>query len=215
MRGLIRKEFLMTKSVWRSWILAFIVLGGYSVMFRSGDSYYNTGMIYVWPVIAGMNGTLNSFYSDSRYQWNLTALTMPVRRREIVFTKYIYMYLLDLVTGAIATALVILGDLAGIGTGLAVNLLIGGGIMLTLLMLQALMVPIPYRFGPERASVLCVVLALSPLLLLAVPWGALPSIPEPTDVQVLRVEGMLILPVLLMNLLSVWVSVRIYEGKEY
>ena len=53
------------------------------------------------------------------------------------------------------------------------------------------------------------------LLLLAVPWGALPSIPEPTDVQVLRVEGMLILPVLLMNLLSVWVSVRIYEGKEY
>ena len=152
MRGLIRKEFLMTKSVWRSWILAFIVLGGYSVMFRSGDSYYNTGMIYVWPVIAGMNGTLNSFYSDSRYQWNLTALTMPVRRREIVFTKYIYMYLLDLVTGAIATALVILGDLAGIGTGLAVNLLIGGGIMLTLLMLQALMVPITYRFGPERAS---------------------------------------------------------------
>lgn len=215
MRGLIRKEFLMTKSVWRSWILAFIVLGGYSVMFRSGDSYYNTGMIYVWPVIAGMNGTLNSFYSDSRYQWNLTALTMPVRRREIVFTKYIYMYLLDLVTGAIATALVILGDLAGIGTGLAVNLLIGGGIMLTLLMLQALMVPITYRFGPERASVLCVVPALSPLLLLAAPWGALPSIPEPTDVQVLRVEGMLILPVFLMNLLSVWVSVRIYEGKEY
>ncbi len=154
MRGLIRKEFLMTKSVWRSWILAFIVLGGYSVMFKSGDSYYNTGMIYVWPVIAGMNGTLNSFYSDSRYQWNLTALTMPVRRREIVFTKYIYMYLLDLVTGAIATALVILGDLAGIGTGLAVNLLIGGGIMLTLLMLQALMVPSPTGSG-RRGPVCC------------------------------------------------------------
>lgn len=167
MRGLMLKEIYTMKHMYKSWALAFLFVAVYSAAFK------NIGLVYMFPVMFGFNGIVTSFSSDEASQWDVSVLAMPVNRKKVVQSKYAFMLFMDFLMTAAATAVVFLG--CGLGFGFLREMLLTGGALVSILMIyQAIEIPVIFRVGVEKARLLCLVMALTPLLCLAIPWVKFP-----------------------------------------
>ena len=157
---------------------------------------------------------INTMAFDEQSKWNKYALSMPLTRTDIVLSKYILSgivaLLAILVNFAVMTILIRLTNSA---TGLkeaSLYILAGGGV---LLFYVALLLPVLFKFGVEKGRMLMVAVFLAPLLITTL----LPKlgIPKPSA-SLLEALPYLAPPVLLVSLLiSVAISIRIYQRKEF
>ena len=83
MKGLLYKEFcLLRKNL--LFLLGVIVF--FSAAFSIGG--INTAMLIMWSMLVGMQA-INSFSLDEMANWNQTAMTMPLTRKQIVQEKFL------------------------------------------------------------------------------------------------------------------------------
>lgn len=219
MTGLLLKDLLCLRRQAKVYVIATVVYGGMTLAGVWDVSFFT----WFFTLVAAMI-PLSLFALDAAAKWDTYALTLPVGRNGVVAARYLFTLVvvllglgLSLAMGGLTTALGRMSDWGGFL--LAACVAAGAG-----LLLNAVILPMLYKVGPEKARiamlaimggfVLVVFLVLRgmeqagrPGLLTALAEG-LAALPAPA----LPVAGVLVLAALF--LLSFAVSCSIFEKEE-
>ncbi len=169
MTGLIVKDFLVSKRYMRTifLLLAFYVL----FSFAMGSSSF---ILFMTPLFFTMM-TITSFAYDNAAKWNAYALTMPVTRGDLVFSKYIVSALYALSGCVLALAVSAVVDLVSGRplTGELGMMVLGAlGASLTII---SIVLPLIFKFGVEKARMMMVAVFVIPSVLAVVlPQSGIP-----------------------------------------
>ena len=171
MTGLILKDLLVLRKSLRSFLLVLLVYG--AIVFGG-----------VWPpeVAAGLMMTMtailpmNVFAYDKQCKWDVYGLSLPVSRTKTVAARYLCVLLLCLLslvlTAVFGAVLYAAGRMEE-----PMDFLISCSILgLIAVLINAIMLPFLYKFGPERARMMFIaIIGALCLLVLAViaPLGGL------------------------------------------
>lgn len=160
MKSLIIKDFLVLKRYARIYLLIFafyIVLG----TFVDDASLLSAWIIFILAMMV-----LTSLSYDEQSKWNTLALSMPIKRDDIVKSKYV-----------LSLSLLTVGFLTSIISVIIINIvkqipftfnsIIMQCIMLLIgLLFTSLILPISFKYGTEKSRIVIVILFL-------VPFGAI------------------------------------------
>lgn len=180
-----------------------LVLAMYGLFaFSSGMSEVLGSMICVFGAML----PVTALAYDERAKWDKYALTMPVTRRQMVISKYLLGLLLTAVALVINVAVqaikspvdpweILLMPLCLAGVGVA---------------FLALLMPLLFRFGTEKARLLMLLMVAIPVA--GVMLLANRNIPLPDENM--QIALLLLIPLILLAV-SIPLSIRIYEKKEF
>lgn len=210
MLGLIKKDFLMLRGNFKTWLILLFV---YIVMaFQESMS-----LTFLLPFMSIVT-MLSTFSYDSYNKWDAYVCSLPDGRKNSVRAKYIATILLILVTVLITTILTII---IGYYRTKTINLEsmieeIFGSIFATTL-LQSIMYPAIYKYGVEKARIAIFIVIFGTALVFGV-------LSKYIDFQSI-IQGlafldkcmMIIIPIIIVAMLciSYKISEAIYKRKEY
>ena len=215
MSGLVWKDFYVLRKTFKSYLvilLVYVVLTAAKVFDASLLSGFLALLITMMPI--------SSFGYDDLARWDRYAAALPVGRRCIVRSKYVFTLLIA------AAALVL-----GLGLGAAVAALQLGdsslGELMTVsivciavgLLLNAVMMPFLFRYGAEKSraimlAVFVVVFGGGMLLLKSVDSSTLASVERLFSTGGMAAVAAVAGAVLLCLLASYCISCGIYQKKE-
>ncbi len=206
MKGLILKDLLNLKSTFKMLGLMIFL---FAVIYIPQGNGFIFGMIIL--MVSMMVVTTISY--DDLAKWDAYALTMPVTRKEIVFSKYLVMALLNTLGAVLALIVGIIGSMI-MGQSFSTEVLaIIGVLYLIAFSYGSMMVPLIYRFGTEKARLMLILSALIPtgLILLVTQM----QIPLPEAANPLIYFFLLLGFTVIMVFVSFIISLRIYSNKEF
>lgn len=99
MKGLLYKGFCMFKPQFKSWAFVLIFFIIYGIIFK------NVYMITMMISVLGLVSCFSSFSYDKQYRCDEYLAAMPVSRKQLVWSKYIFVLCLDLILAAAAFVL--------------------------------------------------------------------------------------------------------------
>ena len=204
MSGLIYKDLINLKQQWKSYLLILVFWGGLSVMQES--PYFFGGMFSVYLSIV----LLTACGYDEQSGWDKYALTMPVSRSRIVLSKYLLGLLMDVI-GFVTTAIFFAASRTPFQ-----EMMIGQCIFQTIsLCMLAILLPITFKFGVEKARISIAVVMLAPILLgyMLIQSGAWH--PEFNFEQLIHMAYFAPVVGLCLLAVSALLSIQIYKGKEF
>lgn len=215
MIGLIIKDFLILRKSVRSYLLMMAV---YAAIAFSGA--WSADIIGVLTVVVVALLPMNVFSYDKQAHWDTYGLALPVGRTKTVAARYLCVLLLCL--GSIA-----LTAIAGVALYAAgrieepVEFMVSCVVMgLLAVLMNAIMLPFLYKFGPERARMMFYgtmgLLVLAGWLLL-VPLGGialLENLGEPTPAQVAAVPVIAAIAGVVLLAISFLLSRHFYGAKD-
>ena len=167
-------------------------------------------MITMMISVLGLVSCFSSFSYDKQYRCDEYLAAMPVSRKQLVWSKYIFVLCLDLILAAAAFVLaagyaVWAGEplvelLAGVGSALVVTVL-----------MQAILLPIVYIIGIDKARYVNIVIWMVPWVVIMLFRDRLPQIPKEQIIMMLK-----IIPVIAVVLMvvSVCISVSVFRKKD-
>lgn len=206
MKGLIIKDLLALKKQGK------LFLGLFAFYFIYAIALKNISMLSMITVLCVMLPMTTMAY-DERSKWDKYALSMPISRKTIVLSKYLFSILLDvlgvLIVAVTSTIIVYFSNEMEILEALFMAVLFGA---ISLLFLSV-MLPILFKYGVEKARLLIIVIILIPVL-----FGAL--IPrlglKPPSEEMFKL-GANLSPVILIAILflSIKLSINIFNKKEF
>ena len=207
MKGLILKDFLMMKSYVKTLAALFLI---YAVM-----GFYNKNASFISFVIIFVSilMVMTTFSYDNYSKWDLFALSMPIRRKTMVTSKYLYALILcggsTLISIAVSIGTSLITGQGEFEEILGVNYSVAAAAVLVI----AILIPAIYKFGVEKGRFILIAVYLIPVLLAFI----LPQnlIPVPTEQQVMTALYVSPIFLLLIFVLSYWLSCRIYLKKEF
>ncbi len=209
MKGLLLKDFLMIKGNVRS-VLLFLVV--FCLIALEGNDF----LLFV-PALISFMMFMTTFSYDEYNKWDPYAITLAVKRKEIVFAKYLGSFIL-LFFSLIITFLVALGigiynqnfDLQKTFT-----LLLGCGA--SILFLQDIVYPLFIKFGVEKGRIgLFVGIFLLSFLLGWILKNVSISIPQDIySFVVSYLPWILSVFLLILTIGSYEISKKIYTKKEF
>lgn len=201
MKGLLLKDLLNLKNIGRTYVLILIFYAFLS--FFNGSSAMLGGFL---AILAAMLPITAMSY-DERAKWDKFALTLPVSRKDVVWSKY----LLGLIASAAAFVLCLpFGLLAKepFSDTLLMNLLFFGiGIFY-----QSILLPILFRVGTEKSRIIMMAAMLIPTILILVLVRSGVPMPGGRFLSLLPYAGAVLLAALYCA--SVSLSLHIYQEKD-
>lgn len=212
MVGLLYKEFYTLKRYIRSYSVVFIVFLLASISMKSP--------IYLQSMLAMCLGmlVLTGMSYDKSYGWDRMVQTLPVKRESIVLSKYVTSVLLNVFSLVFSTAVgTIVSIFIPMGEDVFKEMLFMAATLLSLLMFgYAIIFPIIYKFGVERARIVMAAVFIIPVLFVMnlledVPMDLLGWIEEH-----IVLSGMIFFILSLISyIVSYCLSVKIYKNKEF
>lgn len=210
MIGLIKKDFLMLKGNFKTWLILLFV---YIVMaFQESMS-----LAFLLPCMSIVT-MLSTFSYDSYNKWDAYVCSLPDGRKNSVRAKYIATLLLIFVTVIITTILTII---IGYYRTKTINLesmgeTIMGAIFATTL-LQSIMYPAIYKFGVEKARIAIFIVVFGFVLIGGVLSKYIDFESIIQGLAFLENYMMIIIPIVIIIMLyvSYKISEVIYKRKEY
>ena len=205
MLGLIVKDLLCLK---KSAIKIVMVLGLYIVIFASSD---NMIPLCTMIIIISTTFILNTFAYDELSKWDYYALSLPVTKKQIVLCKYLLTVLFDIIGFSISLLLYLIKRQLNAEAALSICALAA-----TALVMAAILLPLLYKLGTQKARIWMIMIYLLPTAAVIVlgKLGFNPTTIMPRDGMI----GMLVwisLPIaLLLYIGSYFLSCRILENKE-
>lgn len=168
MTGLILKDFLILRKTLRSYLMILIVYAGIAF-----SGAWSADIVGVLMVVMVMMLPMNVFAYDKQCQWDTYGLALPVGRTKTVAARYLCVLLLCVfsvaLTALLGAALYAAGRIDEPAEFMVTCSVMG----LMSILVNAIMLPFLYKFGPERARmmffgimggiVLLAVLILGPL----------------------------------------------------
>lgn len=209
MKGFIYKDLCLLGSVWKSY--AFILVM-FSVLTVTG--IYDVSFLFMMVSVILCMYPSTSFSYDELAKWDRFAVSVPNGRVTVVRSKYGFALLLGAASLVFDLLLSLLAAFLGrmeLGNGLLTCV---GGVAGALL-INALMLPLLFRFGAQKGRILLIAVGAA----LAGVLGALLAIGGMTAFGsgLLKSFVLVVLPVL--TLLTLFVSYRvslgIYQKKEF
>lgn len=206
MFSLIIKDMLVAKKYMR--LLCIMIVFYIFLGFANNDFDMIGGLITMFLSVL----VISTFAYDDQAHWDIYALTMPVRRKDLILSKYVIAFSLAI----IASILNLLLNLAfcfykNISITKEMFLIIAAFLLVSLLF-SSIMIPIIVKLGVEKAR-----MAMFAVFLIPMGIGYLLSksnIPMPSDYTLERCAYALPFIVLAIFLISYFISVRIYEKKD-
>lgn len=217
MTGLILKDFLILRKTLRSYLFIMIV---YAAIAFSG--VWTADIVGVLMVVVLMMLPMNIFAYDKQCQWDTYGLALPVGRTKTVAARYLCVLLLCVcsvaLTAVLGAALYAAGRVEE-----PVEFMVTCSVMgLMSVLVNAIMLPFLYKFGPERARmmffgimggvVLLIVAFLFPLGGLT--WLKSLELTEPTFGQATIVPAAAALAGLVLLAVSFLLSRHFYGTKD-
>lgn len=209
MTSLILKDLIMLKSYAKTLI---IMIGFFALVTFSNDASFLSGMIIL--ILAMLPVT--SFSFDQQSKWDLFSQTLPVSRKQLVWSKYLL-------------------GLIAIGSGVVIASLLNGVILLLKnqpvdllelvvaniaiayagILFLAVLIPLVYQFGVEKSRLISLAVLAVPSLLAVGLSRAGVSFAWLDSIAPALLFGISSLVVVLVFLLSTFVSIRIYSKKDF
>lgn len=150
MTGLILKDFLILRRTLRSYLLILAIyvavafLGYWSASFVGG---FMMVMVAMLP--------MNVFAYDKQAQWDVYGLSLPVGRTKTVAARYLAVLIMFTASAVLTTVLGVVLTIAGrMEESLGEYLLACAICVVMSMLVNAMMLPILYKFGPEQARIM-------------------------------------------------------------
>jgi len=207
MTGLILKDLFGLKKQGK--ILAFLAVFYivYSISLKSISMLGGMGLL----MCAMMPITTMSY--DEYCKWDRYALSMPISRKTIVLSKYILSIILELVglIVLVPISIIMVKNTGEMKMYEAMLMLIAiSGVGITFL---SFLFPIIFKFGVEKGRMLMLFIIFSPtILILLLPKLNIKVPSEQTLKHLIYVSPFLVIAILL---ISIQISINIYEKKEF
>ena len=215
MIGLLKKEYYLMEGQMKSWLIVAVFCFFYSY-FMNADSF-----LFMLIILIGIMSTMTVFSLDKACGWDTYAISLPLTRKEIVEARYLFAFLIDIGVSLACCLLMLLRGLIKGGVNIPESLHSLFQILLVTILMQLLLFPVIYKLGVEKArfvymavfiSLSMGVLGLSQLddngaVLAGIRINA-EKIMQYGEIAavILAAAGLF---------LSLWLSVRIYEKKEF
>ena len=217
MTGLILKDFLILRKTLRSYLFMLVVYVGIAF-----TGVWSADIVGVLMVVMVVMLPMNVFAYDKQAKWDTYGLALPVGRTKTVAARYVCVLLLCLLSVGLTAILGMMLYAAG-RVEEPVEFLVSCSVMgLMSVLVNAIMLPFLYKFGPERARmmffgimggiVLLVVAALFPLGGLA--WLKALELAEPTPAQAAAIPVIAAIAGLALLTVSFLLSRHFYGQKD-
>ena len=217
MTGLILKDFLILRKTLRSYLFMLVVYVGIAF-----TGVWSADIVGVLMVVMVVMLPMNVFAYDKQAKWDTYGLALPVGRTKTVAARYVCVLLLCLLSVGLTAILGVMLYAAG-RVEEPVEFLVSCSVMgLMSVLVNAIMLPFLYKFGPERARmmffgimggiVLLVVAALFPLGGLA--WLKALELAEPTPAQAAAIPVIAAIAGLALLTVSFLLSRHFYGQKD-
>lgn len=204
MKGLIIKDFYYLKNYFSKTMLLFLVF--YIIIGLATDmSTLFGGMIMVFVAMLPMSLTS----MDESCSWNSYALCAPVSRRDIVLEKFIMSGIL-MAFGAAVSFVVQLAS----GVSLSEFALSTCIALAACALFIAIILPVSYKFGAEKARYSIIIVALVPTMLIFISEKLGLDIVLPSEAAIERYMLLSLPAVILILAVSYFITLRIYQKKE-
>lgn len=217
MSGLILKDLLILRKSLRSYLFILLIYAGIAF-----SGVWSADIVGVLMVVVVMIVPMNTFAYDKQAKWDTYGLALPVGRTKTVAARYLCVLLLC-VSSVALTALLGAALWAAGRVEEPVEFLVSCSVMgLISILMNAIMLPLLYKFGAERARMMFYgVLGLFVLAgaLLLFPLGGLEwlkslEIAEPTFAQAVIVPAAAALAGLALLAMSFFLSRYFYGSKD-
>lgn len=209
MKGLILKDFLLIKGNARTILIFLLVFG---LIALEGNDF-----LYFVPAFISMMMFMTTFSYDEYNKWDAYAISLPIKKKELVLSKYVGSILL-LAVALLGTFLI--AFLVGLvnqdfDIQKTLSLLLGCGA--SILLLQAFMYPLLIKFGVEKGRIgLFVGIFLGSFFIGFVLQNVSLSIPESVVVFLKQyLPWLLGIGLWIVLILSYEIAKRIYLKKEF
>ena len=217
MTGLILKDFLILRKTLRSYLFMLVVYVGIAF-----TGVWSADIVGVLMVVMVVMLPMNVFAYDKQAKWDTYGLALPVGRTKTVAARYLCVLLLCLLSVGLTAILGMMLYAAG-RVEEPVEFLVSCSVTgLMAVLVNAIMLPFLYKFGPERARmmffgimggiVLLVVAALFPLGGLA--WLKALELAEPTPAQAAAIPVIAAIAGLALLTVSFLLSRHFYGQKD-
>ena len=217
MTGLILKDLLILRKTLRSYLFMLIVYAGIAF-----TGVWSADIVGVLLVVMVVMLPMNVFAYDKQAKWDTYGLALPVGRTKTVAARYLCVLLLCLLSVGLTAILGMMLYAAG-RVEEPVEFLVSCSVTgLMAVLVNAIMLPFLYKFGPERARmmffgimggiVLLVVAALFPLGGLA--WLKALELAEPTPAQAAAIPVIAAIAGLALLTVSFLLSRHFYGQKD-
>lgn len=202
MKGLVYKDIINLKQQAKIYLLILGVWVFVSIAERN-MSFFG-GVMAVFSVLL----PITAYAYDEKVSWDKYALTMPVSRRELVISKYLF----GLAMLAVSLVLTVLVGIV-VNRGLSECIEICSVFLALGLICMAVTLPAVFRFGTEKARNIMFLFFLVPAAA-GMLWEHLDmKAPDPETIRLMTYAAPVAGAALL--LLSIPVSIRIYGKKEF
>ena len=213
MTGLLYKEFYTLKRYLKQYSTILIMFTLISVYMKS--------VIYLQSMLSMSLGmlTFTGITYDKMYGWDKLALTMPVSRSGIVLSKYIMSALVSATALIVSSVIgIVIKQFVPVEEGIEDILMVAVVLFGALLLIYAVILPIIYKFGVEKARIMMFGIIAIPIVLITI---LVRYIPEPTQfIEFINshvvLTGLIYLVIcILIDVISYFISVHIYNQKEF
>lgn len=207
MKGLILKDIYALRKQGKILLLLLVFYFFYSIMTK------NVSMLSAMVAMLCAITPITTLSYDELCKWDRYALSMPVSRKMIVLSKYIFGMLLVLIgmiiVAPISAGIVTYTGEMNIKTALLILLAISGiGIVFF-----SLIMPLLFKFGVEKGRMLMFLIFFIPMAGVYVVKTLKLQIPSTQTLSLLaRLSPFFVLAIFVV---SVLLSIRIYEKKEF
>ena len=217
MTGLILKDFLILRKTLRSYLFMLVVYVGIAF-----TGVWSADIVGVLMVVMVVMLPMNVFAYDKQAKWDTYGLALPVGRTKTVAARYLCVLLLCLLSVGLTAILGVMLYAAG-RVEEPVEFLVSCAVTgLMAVLVNAIMLPFLYKFGPERARmmffgimggiVLLVVAALFPLG--GLEWLKSLELAEPTPAQAAAIPVIAAIAGLALLTVSFLLSRHFYGQKD-
>lgn len=214
MKGLILKDLLNLKKAIKTMLIVGIA---YSIFFSTVQPTFLTGIL---TLLFSMQ-SLSSFSYDEYAKWDSYALTLPISRKDLVFSKYILFMTFPIIGSVLS---IILSTIIGLfKQTLMVEEIFASamGFLFSMEILFLIILPLIFKFGIERGRIMITVVSFSifGILFLVIKLIQALNLPVLSLEQIYALTPIIpwiaLVMVALIAYLSYQVSLRIVEKKEY
>ena len=206
MKGILYKDFLVLKKQGVI-ILGCLLLYGIIALFGGDDSsIFSFAVVFLGTMLP-----VTALAYDEQAKWDKYALSMPVSRTEMVVSKY----LLCLIVFAIAEILNLSVELIQKKGIIDMDAVLVSLAVLSLgILYVSVMLPLLFRFGVEKGRLMILLVVFVPVgIFMLLDWAGV-SMPK-SDTEITALLKILPVVALAALILSVLVSVAIYQKKEF
>lgn len=199
----------------KSWLIVAVFCFFYSY-FMNADSF-----LFMLIILIGIMSTMTVFSLDKACGWDTYAISLPLTRKEIVEARYLFAFLIDIGVSLACCLLMLLRGLIKGGVNIPESLHSLFQILLVTILMQLLLFPVIYKLGVEKARFvymavfICLSLGVLGLSQLDDNGAVLAGIRINAEKIMQYGEIAAVILAAAGLFLSLWLSVRIYEKKEF